>query len=132
MMDDTEHEMSRLGEDRPTLGHMRMFLSRLAMQFHSLAVSALNGTYHETDGVFFGQVDHEAHSIRLRALVHQLNTRFAERIRNSGQKRKVCVENFIDDCTEGDDDVEHDQLRVTESEMRSWVREVGLIRSTQL
>jgi len=78
MIDNIENEIDHLGEDRPTLGHMRMFLSRLAMRIHNLTLSALNGTYHETDSVFFGQIGNELQSRRLRALVHQTNTGFAE------------------------------------------------------
>ena len=65
-------------------------------------------------------------------LVHQLESRFAEHMRNSGQKRKACVDEFMNDHIAGDDDVEHDQLHVTESEMRAWVREVGFNCFTQL
>jgi len=88
MMQDIEQEMARMGEDRFTVGHMRMFLSVLAMQFHTLAVSALNGTYYETDSAFFGQSGDNTPSTRLRALVHRLNTSFAKCMLESGQKRR--------------------------------------------
>ncbi|KAK4983241.1 hypothetical protein LTR28_002530, partial [Elasticomyces elasticus] len=53
LLGSTKLEIAALGEERSTVGHMRLFLSRLAMRFHSLTTSALNGTYHEADPVFF-------------------------------------------------------------------------------
>lgn len=52
MIKDIENKIFHLGEDRPSLGHMRTFLSRLSMEFRNLTVSALNGTYHETESAF--------------------------------------------------------------------------------
>ena len=46
-----EQELFTLGDERSTTGHRRMFLSRLAMRFHDLTSSALNGAYHEVDAV---------------------------------------------------------------------------------
>jgi hypothetical protein len=65
LMTRTEKEILTLGDERPTIAHLRMFLSRLAMQFHTLVTSALNGTYHEADSVFFGEqnTDHLADQI---------------------------------------------------------------------
>jgi len=83
-----EMKIMAFGEERPTSGHRRMFLSRLAMQFHSLASCALNGTYHEADPVFFGEPQTER-STRLRAIVHQHNSKFADYMRINGQKRKI-------------------------------------------
>jgi hypothetical protein len=48
-----EQDLAALGDDRPTVAHLRMFLSRIAIEFHSLTTSALNGTYHEADATFF-------------------------------------------------------------------------------
>lgn len=50
----------------------------MAMQFHSLTTSALNGTYHEVDATFFSEIDDKSRSRRLRAVAHQLNSSFAE------------------------------------------------------
>ena len=78
LMKKTELAIEALGEERPTTGHLRMFLSRLAMRFHGLIAFALNGTYHEMDSVFFSDHDNDKHSTRLRAVVHLLNTDFSD------------------------------------------------------
>lgn len=93
-MKKTEVAIEALGEERPTVGHLRMFLSRLAMRFHGLIASALNGTYHEMDSVFFRHHDNDRQSTRLRALVHLLNTKFSDHMRQNGQKRKIIGREF--------------------------------------
>ena len=78
LLSQTEQEMDLLGESRPSTAHLRLYLSRIATRFHSLAVSALNGTYHEADSMFFGEADGRDQPRRLRALIHQLNTAFSK------------------------------------------------------
>jgi len=45
MMKRLEWDIAALGDERPTTGHLRVFLSRLAMRFHNLTLSALDGSY---------------------------------------------------------------------------------------
>ena len=123
LMRKTEREITAFGDDRPTVGHLRMFLSRLAMQFHNLTTSALHGNYHETDPTFFGESGVENHSTRLRALTHRLNSEFSSYMRDNGQKRKV-VSGRFDEGSESMESEEEGQLLVTEREMRDWVKEV--------
>lgn len=47
MMLVVEQDVATKGEDRLTLTLLRMFLSRVAMQFHNLTMSALNITSFE-------------------------------------------------------------------------------------
>lgn len=131
LMGKTEQDMTSLGEARPSIGHLRMFLSRLATHFHNLATSALNGTYHEADSVFFGGLDGDDHSTRLRALVHRLNTSFSDYMRENGQKRKVATRKITDD-SESDSEAEDGPIIITEHEMKAWVKEVSLTRSASL
>jgi hypothetical protein len=49
----TEKSLLDFGEERSSLSDMRVFLSRLAMRFHALTISALDGTYQEVDAAFF-------------------------------------------------------------------------------
>ncbi|KAL8838823.1 MAG: hypothetical protein Q9170_001978 [Blastenia crenularia] len=123
LMKKTEVAIRALGDERPTTGHLRMFLSRLAMRFYGLTTSALNGTYHETDSVFFSNHNRGGLSSRLRASVHLLNTEFSNKMRQNGQKRKV-VEREMDDDSDAEESPTDGQLFVTESEMKSWVKEV--------
>jgi len=124
LMKKTEVAIEALGEERPTTGHLRMFLSRIAMRFHGLIASALNGTYHEMDSIFFSDHDNDRHSTRLRALVHLLNTKFSDHMSQNGQKRKVVERELNIDC-DVEDVPEDGQLLVTKSEMEVWVKEVS-------
>ena len=123
-MKETKVAIEALKEERPTTGHLKIFLSRLAMRFYGLTTSALNGTYHEMDSVFFSNQNKDKYSTRLRASVHVLNTEFSEKMRQNGQKRKV-VERELDADCDAEDVPEDGQLLVTESEMKAWVKEVS-------
>lgn len=79
-----------MGEERPDLSRMRLFLSRLSMAFHRLISAALTGGYHDADSRFFPAIDDdEVCCTRLRALIHQLNIDFARDMRVNGMKRKI-------------------------------------------
>ena len=121
-MEKTEQEITALGDDRPIVGHLQMYFSRLAMQFYNLTTSALHGNYHATDPTFFGASGVENYSTRLRALTHRLNSDFSSYMRDNGQKRKV-VSDELDEDSEPIEP-EEGQLLVTEHEMREWVIEV--------
>ena len=43
-----DQEIAALGDERPTTGHLRVFLSRLAMRFHDLTSPALDGKYFDS------------------------------------------------------------------------------------
>lgn len=123
----TELELSSMGEKRDSPSKVRMFLTRLAMSFHRLVTSALNGTYDDTDLSFFSR-DSCDPARRLRALIQNLNTKFAESIRVEGAKRKVVPETEPEsDGNSGSESSDHDsghQILVTEREMKEWIREV--------
>ena len=119
-----EQDLAALGEDRPTSTHLRMFLSRLAMRFHNLTASALNGTYHEADPAFFVEDDGRSCSRRLRARVHYLNGNFSDYMRQNGQKRKIRPAQALEDSSDAEDEPDEGQLLLTESEMKQWVKEV--------
>ncbi len=128
LMKKKEQEMLALGEERPTSGHLRMFLSRLAMQFYNLATAALHGNYHEADADFFDRRQEEIYPARLRALVHRLNTEFSNYMRDNGQKRKV-VNRGADGSEESQEvstagDYVEGQILVSDTEMKAWVKEV--------
>jgi len=81
----TETDLNALPVERPSVAHLRMYLSSLAMQFHNLSVAALNGDYHTSSfGQFFSVSGDEVGSTRLRALVHQTNTEYATEMRTKG------------------------------------------------
>ena len=114
---------------RPTPGHHRMFPSRLAMRFHDLTSSALNGAYHEADAVFFRGLE-LTNSTRLRAMVHHLNTEFANFMSDCGEKRKIVDEKPSDDdssfeASQTSEDSIGLQILAIDSEIDSWVKEIS-------
>ncbi|EMC92587.1 hypothetical protein BAUCODRAFT_26966 [Baudoinia panamericana UAMH 10762] len=88
---DAESRISSLPPERPTTAHIRFFLSDIAMQFHSLANAALGGDYHTSSAPFFANdtPGAEIPASRLRAVVHDLNTKFADRMRKYGETVKI-------------------------------------------
>lgn len=119
----TEENITALGDERPTTGHHRSFLSRLAMRFHNLTLSALDGHYSHGDTTFYDDASVEHHSTRLRALAHRLNTEFSTYMKDNGQKRKL-VESTSGARKESEESAEEGQILVTEREMKDWVKEV--------
>ena len=127
-----ESEISNLGDERPTVGHMRMFLTRLSMRFYTLAQAALDGNYHVSDFSSFNGFDELEGSTRLRAEVHRLNGEFAANMRENAQKRKIV------DCLAPDDIDDPDytppspsisesyngQILVNKSNFNAWVKQV--------
>jgi len=43
----TENELVSLRDKRPTISHLRMFLTRLSMTFYGFTRAAIDGNYHE-------------------------------------------------------------------------------------
>ncbi|MCJ1232038.1 hypothetical protein MMC12_008719, partial [Toensbergia leucococca] len=129
LLSNTERELEVLGADRPTVSHLRTFLSRLSMEFYNLTKSALDGTYHETDSVFFRNDRADGYSTRLRAQTHKHNARFATDMRQYAQKRRVIdsQDRGSDETDESDDLHEitkEKQLLVTRKELMEWVKKV--------
>jgi hypothetical protein len=117
----TEAKLEILGAARPTLGHIRSFVTSLSMSFHQLLQAALDGNYHGVDMEFFSQDG----SRRLRAEVQRRNTAFAASMRERGEKRKV---RLTSKSSGADPEVvgETNQLIVNKTEMMQWVREVSV------
>lgn len=113
-----------------------MYLSDLAMRFHNVATSALNGDYHTSDSRFFEvNEDGSTDITRLRATVHKMNTDFATFMReksmtlkqskapskgtaltNGVTAFKSLTENAIEQSQFG-------PKYVTEAHMKTWVKE---------
>lgn len=85
----TESEIITLPAERSTAGSIRQYLSGIAMQYHSVAMAALNGEYHTGYASFFATDDTTIGSTRLRALIHDMNTGFSQTMRDRGQKLKL-------------------------------------------
>lgn len=113
----TEADLATMSEERDSALKMRMFLTRLAMAFDQLVASALNGTYDDVDMTFFNL--HEKHTSHLLwATVQNLNTKFADTMRDRGAKPRVVVsseDNYSDTELAEDDD---GQILVSENDMK--------------
>lgn len=124
LLQKTEADLATMGEERDSASKMRMFLTRLTMAFNQLVTSALNGTYDDVDIVFFNL--YEKHRPRrLRATIQNLNTKFADTMRESGAKRRVVtdVEDDLSDAESNEDNA--GQMLVSEKDMKRWVAEVN-------
>lgn len=119
----TENELKSMGEARPTIGHIRSFLTNLSMRFYELLQAALEGNYHSIDADFFS----ENECSRLRALIQKTNTDFATFMREFGQRRKVSDSVAKSGNSEERNGVAEEslQLMVNKTEMMQWVKEVS-------
>ena len=119
----TEQEIGTLGDERSTIVDFRIYLSRLAMQFHSLTTSALNGNYDEEHSAFFEVRDTDSQSLRLRAVVHRLNSEFANSMRDNGQKKNL-QEVRQKGSVETDTTSYRNPKLVIDDGMKAWVKKV--------
>jgi hypothetical protein len=102
------------------------------MEFYNLTKSALDGTYHETDSVFFRDYLENESSTRLRARIHKHNGRFAAYMRQHAGKRRVTDKqdsgmNESNDSNNPDEVARNQQLSVTRKELMEWIEKVHLI-----
>ncbi|TLD04383.1 uncharacterized protein PgNI_12228, partial [Pyricularia grisea] len=121
----TEESLTRLGQARPTVGHIRIFLTQVSTSFAQLVQAALDGNYH---GPYYEFFDHVEDS-RLRAVVHKINGKFATDIRTHGKKRVLRpAESEIDWALDENSIKENNEkeLFVTQEEMKNWVKKVYL------
>lgn len=129
----TQKEIERLGEERPTTSHLRMFLSRIAMRFHNVTNAALIGDYDSSEQDFFRLTLSQQR--RLRASVHSINTDFSNDMRTHGATVRIVSETDDEDSDRVDletvalDQDSTSQVSVTEAKFKEWVRQVNIIRA---
>ena len=116
IMNRLKQKIDALDDERSTTDHLRVFLFRLAMRFHNLIFSALDGNYFDSDTTFFDDSHIEHHSRRIRALTHRLNTEFSNHMRENDQKRKV-ITSRSDQGVEPKNSAEENQILVTKQKM---------------
>lgn len=109
ILDATKSELKSLGTSRPTVAHVRSFLTTLSMRFFSLAQAALEGNYHTVDYKFFMEED----KTRLRAQIQNLNTLFAASIRKEGNRAPPFL---FPDEDEQDEDAEEEMTDEADAE----------------
>ncbi|KAI6292488.1 hypothetical protein MCOR33_009822 [Pyricularia grisea] len=120
-----EESLTRLGQARPTVGHIRIFLTQVSTSFAQLVQVALDGNYHGPYYDFFDQVEDS----RLRAVVHKINGQFATDIRTHGKKRVLRPADSEINWTLDENSIKENdekELFVTQKEMKNWVKKVYL------
>ena len=133
----TEIELVRMPKERPTAGHLRVYIAGLAMQYHSVTVAALLGDYKSTHANFFSDYGDGIGVTRLRALVHHVNTAFSEYMRKKGRKYQLtdkpqkATQSSGTAEANGEDRIEPaellieiEQKLVTKAELQAWVKKV--------
>ncbi|KAI7081126.1 hypothetical protein KC356_g9299 [Hortaea werneckii] len=131
LLKSTEKSISRLGEERPTTSHRRMFLSRLAMRYHNLTNAALIGDYDSSEFEFFNTTS-SSESRRLRAFVHSVNTTFSDKMRLEGTTLKVVSEPDVSDEDAQILDLQEvgssqdriQQMSVSDAKYTAWIRHI--------
>ncbi|KAK3686472.1 hypothetical protein LTR37_019791 [Vermiconidia calcicola] len=115
-----EQDLATLPIERPTVGHLRMFLSSLSMQFHSLASAAVNGDYDTANSTFFAVSGNKPGPTRLRALVHEGNGQFRDCMLEYGRMLKAGGKSTAVAKLKAEDAA---QRYVTDGELRAWIKE---------
>lgn len=131
----TETQVASLGDERPTAGHIRMFLTRLSMRFYGLTQAALDGNYHASDFTFFDEFENPT---RLRTEVHRLNGLFAAHMRDNAQKRKLVHSPVANDTdqpefilrSDSGSELDDGQILVNKVDFDAWVKDVRLLSPT--
>lgn len=86
-MKNTRFNLCKLGEPRTTILEQRLYLIRVSQAFQSLVNSAINGTYSDD---FFGDANTMiGYQKRIRAVIQNLNQKFADRLREHGHAYNI-------------------------------------------
>ncbi|OIW28148.1 hypothetical protein CONLIGDRAFT_600580 [Coniochaeta ligniaria NRRL 30616] len=84
---DCERRLGHLGNSRATIGEQRRYLLRVSQQFSDLMRAAVDGVYNDK---FFGSSKTDAgYKKRLRGVVQNTLTEFAESLREEGHARTI-------------------------------------------
>jgi hypothetical protein len=118
LLNEINKELMDLGTQRTSPAQIRMYLIRIGTDFQNLVRAGVEGIYGARDG-FFHEINGEKDHHRLRAAIHMENGRFANYMRQHGQKRKVVSA----ECQE-DTDSDTGQILVTKEQMSAWIKKV--------
>ncbi|KAK8104425.1 dynamin GTPase [Apiospora kogelbergensis] len=120
-----EASLCLMGPERSSVGDIRFFMTNISMDIYQFVQNSLNGDYYGTQRDYF-QADSKS---KLRAVIHRLNTNFAARMRDSGQKRQISSAAACDSKDVTVCDLENiaptvQRLLVSEQSMDSWAKSV--------
>lgn len=118
LLHEINKELMDLGTERTSPAQIRMYLTRVATDFQGLVSAGVEGLYGSRDE-FFHEINDEKECHRLRAAIHMENGKFANYMRQHGQKRKI-----VSDEQQKGTDPEIDQILVTSEQMSTWIKKV--------
>lgn len=118
---DCENKLSKLGQGRSTVDEQRVFLSQISEDFVRLCKASTDGIYEDK---FFGDaMSNEGMLKRLRSVIQNLNSMFAENIRQRGHSKSI-----IDNSLSASDSKENLPQEITRKAAIQWVKPL-LLRS---
>lgn len=86
-LDISRELLGRLGEPRRTLEEQQVQLLHISQKFQALVDSSISGTY---TGAFFEDTETpQGYQQRIRAVVQNMNTEFADELSNHGHRREI-------------------------------------------
>ena len=114
-----EEELKQMGDQRSTSTDQFAFLSKLSLKFLGLCKAGAEGSYGDP---FFGGADSTSgYQKRLRAVIQNQNTAFAERMRLRGHTKQISQSATLGDL---DDRQKKRPLVISENEAVAWVKEI--------
>ncbi|KAK8061923.1 Interferon-induced GTP-binding protein Mx [Apiospora phragmitis] len=126
-LQETEASLIFLGPKRSRISDVRLFITKISMDYCLLLQAALGGDYYGDQQEYF----HNGSNTKLRAVIHRLNTDFATRIREDGQKRNASnaikpesEDTKLDDLENNGTKVE--RLLISKQRMKEWVKRVSI------
>jgi GTPase SAR1 family protein len=136
VLHESRTQLALLGQDRSSPVECKAYLTQLSLAYHQLCKAAIDGHY---EGEYFRMEDDSNFALsesstirRTRAVVQQLNTKFANFMQNSGAKYHIDMnmENATSTISKklGYHDLFAKPQKMSKPEALSWVREV-LIRN---
>lgn len=127
LLETNQNLLNELGEERPEISDQKRFLSNLSMNFMLLVRSAIDGTYQDNSGDFFGHNkkhhDEDLSNARLRADIHILNEKFSDFMRENAHMATTTKRDTKEPLENNDYDKLH-PLYMTEEEFFEWIMKV--------
>lgn len=96
-------EIVDIGIERSKPSQIRIFLTRISIDFQCIIKNGLEGNYDSRDRAFFSTDDTNTYR-RLRAAVHSENEGFGDYMKRDGQRRRIITNVFEESGEEWEED----------------------------
>lgn len=114
-----EEELKQMGDERGTSMEQYAFLSKLSQKFLSLCKAGTEGTY--GDSLFGHAHSASGYEKRLRAVIQNQNTAFADRMQSLGDAKHITELTILGDLKERK---RKRPVVISENEAVAWVRDI--------